>query len=110
MPGCSVSSAAMTYVQKRRGSLSPASSETQARDQALRLASAYQALRRVVLPQPAGATMSVSTPLMAACIRCTSRGRVTTFWRAGGTVIFVVSRWREGTLLPGTRGETVGGE
>src|SRR6516162_5341723 len=91
-PGCSVFSAARTYVQKRVGSLSPASSETQARGQALRLASAYQALRRVVLPHPAGATMRASWPFIAAFNRSVSRGRVTTFRRRDGMEIFVVSR------------------
>src|SRR5215470_5438604 len=98
-PGCSELSALMTYVQKRRESLSLASSETQARGQRLRLASACQALSRVVLPQPAGATTSVSVPLIAAFILCMSRGRFTMFWRVGGTEIFVLSRWREGRLM-----------
>ena len=44
--------------------------------------------------------MSVSAPLTAAFIHCVSRGRVTMFRRAGGTEIFVVSRWRDGTLAP----------
>src|SRR2546426_12178970 len=97
-PGCSVLRAAMTYVQKRMGALSPSSSETQARGQAPGLASACQALSKVVLPQPAGATMRVSVPLSAVVIRCVSRGRITIFRRAGGTEIFVVSRWRAGKL------------
>src|SRR6516165_4397301 len=87
-PGCSVLSAARTYVQKRVGSLSPASSETQARGQALKLASACQALRRVVLPHPAGATMRASEPCIASFNRFIRRGRVTTFRRSGGTEIF----------------------
>src|SRR6266852_7853299 len=94
------------------GSLSPASSETQARGQALRLASACQALSRVVLPHPAGATMRASGLFMAAFNRSVSRGRVTTFRRRGGTEIFVVSRWRDGMLMAegdgvaaGSRGE-----
>src|SRR6266700_3170631 len=99
-PECSVLSALMTYVQKRIGALSPSSSETQARGQAPGLASACQALSKVVLPQPAGATMSVSAPLMAAFIHCMSRGRVTMFRRAGGTEIFVLSRRRDGMLVP----------
>src|SRR6266516_6571686 len=100
-PGCSVLSALMIYVQKRMGSLSPSSSETQA----LRLASACQALSRVVLPHPAGATMRVRAPFMAAFSRCVSRGRVTIFRRACGTESFVVSRWRDGMLVT----EEVGG-
>src|SRR5215471_16955088 len=91
-PGCSALSAARTYVQKRVGSLSPASSETQARGQALKLASACHALRRVVLPHPAGATTRASWPFIAAFNRSVSRGRVTTFRRRGGTEIFVESR------------------
>src|SRR5215469_11111972 len=80
------------------GSLSLASSETQARGQAPRSASADQAWSRVVLPQPAGAAIKVSGPRMAACIRCVSRGRGTICRRAGGIEIFVVSRWRSGVL------------
>src|SRR5215831_943903 len=108
-PGCSVLSAARTYVQKRVGSLSPASSETQARGQALKLASARQALRRVVLPHPAGATTRASWPFIAAFNRSVSRGRVTTFRRRGGTEIFVVSRWRDGMLMAGERAGIAGG-
>src|SRR6266571_6877292 len=107
-PECSVLSALMTYVQKRIGALSPSSSETQARGQAPRLASACQALSKVVLPQPAGATMRVSVPLNAVFIRCVSRGRVTIFRRAGGTEIFVVSRWRDGMLAAEESGVAVG--
>src|SRR5512142_2087255 len=85
-PGCSVFSAARTYVQKRMGSLSPASSETQARGQALNLASARQAQSKVVLPHPAGATMRASWLFIEAYNRSDSPGRVTTFMRRGGTV------------------------
>src|SRR6266487_3931506 len=98
-PGCAVLSAARTYVQKRVGSLSPASSETQAMGQALKLASACHALSRVVLPHPAGAMMRASWPFIAAFNRSVSRGRVTMFRRRDGTEIFVVSRWRDGMLM-----------
>src|SRR6266700_111040 len=108
-PGCSVLSALMTYVQKRIGLLSPSSSETQARGQAPRPASACQALSKVVLPQSAGATMRVSVPLSAVFIRCVSRGHVTIFRRAGGTEIFVVSRWRDGMLAAEESGVAAGG-
>src|SRR5690242_12185546 len=84
-PGCNLFSAVITYIQKRVGSLSPSSSETQARDQVLWLISAYQLLSNVVLPQPAGATTRVSLLFMAAFIRSVSRGRATRFRRAGGT-------------------------
>src|SRR6266571_9139126 len=107
-PECSVLSALMTYVQKRSGSLSPSSSETQARGQPPGLASACQALSKVVLPQPAGATMRVRAPLSAVFIRCVSRGRITIFRRAGGTEIFVVSRWRDGMLVAEESGVAVG--
>src|SRR5438876_2465017 len=107
-PGCSVLSAARTYVQKRMGSLSPVSSETQARDQSLRLTPACHALSRVVLPHPAGATMRVSGLFIAAFNRSVSRVRVTTFRRRGGTEIFVVSRWRDGRLMA-ERGEVAAG-
>ena len=98
----------MTYVQKRMGSLSPVSSETQARGQALNLASACQAQSKVVLPHPAGATMRASWLFIAAFNRSDSRGRVTTFMRRGGIVIFVVSRWRDGMLMVKDRAGVAG--
>src|SRR5947207_1037622 len=91
------------------GSLSLASIETQARGQALRLASACHAPNRVVLPHPTGATMRVSAPLMAAFICCVSRGRITMLRRAGGTEIFVVSRWSDGALATEEGGVAAGG-
>src|SRR5436309_13487601 len=91
------------------GSLSPSSSETQARGQPWCLASACHALSKVVLPQPAGATIRVSVPLSPVVIPCVSRGRVTLFRRAGGTEIFVVSRWSDGMLVAEESGVAAGG-
>ena len=76
--------------------------------QALNLASARQAPSKVVLPHPAGATMRASWLFIAAYNRCNSRGRVTTFMRRGGTVIFVMSRWRDGMLMVEERAGVAG--
>src|SRR5207247_6549603 len=83
--------------------------ETQGRGKVQWLGSAYQALSKVVLPHPAGATMRVIVPLTAAFIRCRSRVRVTIFRRAGGTEIFVVSRWRDVVIVKEGGGVAAGG-
>ena len=58
-PGCSLFSAVITYIQKRSGSLSLSSSETQARDRALRLNSAHQLLNNVVFTAQLGLAADV---------------------------------------------------
>ncbi len=53
--------------------------------------------------------MRVSVLLKAAFICCVSRRRITLFGRAGGTVIFVVSRWWEGRLVAEESGVAAAG-
>ena len=82
-----VCTAATRYVRKRAGSLSPASSDSQATG---RSQPATHSLTSVVLPKPAGAEMRVSVrpkpwlwrrPSFSRSIR---RGRRTTLGRGGG--------------------------
>src|SRR5215468_9984928 len=74
IPGHTRSSAAVTYRQKRAGSLSPASSDSHAADWRLRRA---QSPSMVVLPKPAGVLTTVSPRPIPSARRASSRGRGT---------------------------------
>src|SRR5438045_1868753 len=69
----------LTSLQNRRGSLSEASSETQAVGRAC---VAAQSLTRTVLPEPGPAATSVSGPRTPSLSRSFNLGRVTT-WLGG---------------------------
>ena len=81
-PGRTRSTAVATYLHSRTGSLSPASSVTQA---SAASRSAHQARTAVVLPYPAGAATSVSGASRPASSARRTRGRSTKPWRALGT-------------------------
>src|SRR5207253_5801985 len=86
MLGAIVCKAAMRYIRKRVGSLSPSSSDSQA---TCRSQPATHSLRSVVLPKPAGAESRVSLRCRPSFSRAIRRGRRTTFGRGGGIYSFV---------------------
>src|SRR2546421_10278947 len=81
MCGAMVCKAATRYVRKRMGSLSPASSESQA---AGRSHQASHSLISVVFPKPAGAEMRISLRCSPSLSCPSRRGRVTILGRSGG--------------------------
>ena len=83
-------SAARAYAQKRAGSLSPGSSESQTTGPG-RLPSALQAASSVVFPAPAGADTSVSSCCAPSSSWASSRGRETTRSGMAGAVVLVAS-------------------
>ncbi len=89
-----VCKAATRYVRKRMGSLSPASSESQA---AGRSHQASHSLISVVFPKPAGAEMRISLRCSPSLSCLSRRGRLTIAGRSGGTYSFVA---RMGVGMP----------
>src|SRR5581483_7084491 len=75
--GCCLFNAARTYVQKRWGSLSSSSRESQATREWEAWSERTQLDKSVVLPKPAGAETSVRGCLRLSLSRASRRGRVT---------------------------------
>ena len=82
-------SAAIKYDQNRTGSLSSASSTSQA---TRGLSCAIHSLNSVVLPKPGGAERSVSGRVKPSFKRAVSRGRATKWGRPEGKYSFVRSK------------------
>src|SRR6266498_915733 len=82
-------SAAIKYDQNRTGSLSSASSTSQA---TCNVSCATHSLNSVVLPNPGGAESSVSGRVKPSFKRAMSRGRVTQWGRPEGEYSFVRSK------------------
>src|SRR5579863_1050503 len=94
-PGAAVRSAAITYVQKDAGSLSPRSSDNHAASRSpagVAGPAASHSLSSVVLPNPAGAETRTSLDAAPRSSRSLSRGRGTRPRRDPGTYNFVLSR------------------
>ena len=92
----------MTQAQKRAGSSSERSSDSQANGRCSKGA-ARQSARSVVLPEPAGAETSVSRVCGAPATTATSPSRGTSRSRTGGARSFVAA------MTPRASGLTAGG-